>query len=529
MNMELALINTKVFTGRPDRPYVEAVLIRDGLIAATGATAEVRQAAAPGAETIDLSGRLVTPGLVDGHLHFLMFGRGLSQVDLRDLTSVAACREKVAAAVAEAKPGEWIIGLGWNHHLWCDGRGPSAGDLDDLTPNNPVLLYRMCGHSIWVNSAAMALAGVDAGTCNPAGTELVKDAQGCPTGWIKEWDQVIERCVPPSTMEDRMKWAEAAQDYAFRRGVTGVHSLESLADFQALAAMDQAGRLKIRVHHSLPPQELDTAFAQDIRPGTGSDRLWFQQLKLFTDGSLGSGTALLHEEYSDEPGQCGLEYTSPEDLVRHIEAAYEKGLDVAIHAIGDRALTNALDALTKARAGYPGDHRDRIEHVQLYRTEDLGRMKELDLIASVQPVHVMSDWDVAGRRWGAERVPRAYAYRSLLEAGLHVQFGSDTPVEPINPILGLMAAVTRQDMAGRPAGGWLPEQRFSLEEALTAFTRGPAYGARREEVLGTVEPGKWADLTVLDRDLFGLDPAKWAQVEVELTIVNGEVVYRKGQ
>ena len=304
--MELALINTKVFTGNLDCPYVAAVLIREGRIAVAGSTEEVRQAASPGAEIVDLAGRLVTPGLVDGHLHFLSFGRGLSQVDLRGLTSIAACREKVAAAVALAAPGEWILGQGWNHHLWSEGRGPSAADLDDLTPENPVLLYRMCCHSVWVNSKAMGLAGVDAETCNPSGTELVKDAQGCPTGWIKEWDQVIERCVPESTIQDRMKWAEAAQAEAFRLGVTGVHSLESLADYQALAALDGEGRLKIRVHHSLPPDELDAAFAQDIRPGLGSERLWFQQLKLFTDGSLGSGTALLHDEYSDEPGQCGL-------------------------------------------------------------------------------------------------------------------------------------------------------------------------------------------------------------------------------
>ena len=526
--MELALINTKIFTGQPDKPYVEAVLIREGRFAVTGSTAEVRSAASPSAEMMDLAGRLVTPGLVDGHLHFLSFGRGLSQVDLRGLTSIAACREKVAAAVAKARPGEWIFGLGWNHHLWSDGRGPCARDLDDLTPDNPVLLYRMCCHSIWVNSQAMGLAGVDASTCNPAGTEIVKDAQGCPTGWIKEWDQVIERSVPEHTLEDRMKWAEAAQEAAFRLGVTGVHSHETMAEYQALAALERGGRLKIRVHHSLPPEELDTAFDQGIRPGAGSDHLWFQQLKLFTDGSLGSGTALLHEEYSDEPGQCGLEFTAPEDLVRHVKAAYQKGLDVAIHAIGDKALTNALDAYAAARACHPGDHRDRVEHVQLYREEDLARMKEMDMIASVQPVHVMSDWSVAERRWGAHRAPRAYAYQSLLEAGLHVQFGSDAPVEALNPVLGLMAAVTRQDMAGRPDGGWRPEQKFSLEQALTAFTSEPAYGARKESVMGTVEPGKWADLTVLEQDLFELDPAKWAKVQVELTIVNGEVVFRQG-
>jgi hypothetical protein len=524
--MELAIYSAKVFTADRSRPYAEAVLIKDGRFAVVGDNAAVKAAASAEARTLDLAGRLVAPGLVDAHLHFLSFGRTLSRVDLRGLTSIAACREKVAEAAGQLPPGKWILGWGWNHHLWSEGRGPAAADLDDLTPQNPVLLHRMCGHSVWVNTEAMRIAGLDSETVNPPGTEVVRDESGRPTGWIKEWDEVIECKLPEETLDELKDFAEAAQAEAIRRGVTGVHSLENLDSFKALAALNDDGKLKIRVHHSLPPDQVDRAVAEGLAK-TDDDRLWFSQVKTFTDGSLGSGTALMHEEYSDEPGQLGIEFNTPEALLDHVTTAYQNGLDVAIHAIGDKALTNAIDALAKGREQFPGDHRDRIEHLQLFKDADLRRLVDMKIIASVQPVHIMTDWSVAERRWGPERSVNAYALKSLADAGLRLQMGSDAPVEPIDPKLSLIAAVTRQDMAGQPEGGWRPEQRLSLEEALADFSAPAAFASRREDRLGTISVGKLADLTVFEKDLFDVPPSDWLEVDVEMTVIGGEIVYQK--
>ncbi|CAB1056039.1 Exoenzymes regulatory protein AepA in lipid-linked oligosaccharide synthesis cluster [Olavius sp. associated proteobacterium Delta 1] len=527
--MELAIFSTRIFTGNPAQPWAEALKITDERITNVGSNAAVKDACGNNTEKLELPGMLVTPGLVDAHCHFVSLGRAFQMVNLRNASSLAEVRERIQKAVKSRKPGEWIIGRGWNHHQWRDRLEPTRQDLDDLTPDNPAMMVRACGHSIWVNTGALERAAITRDTPNPYGGQIDKDpASGEPTGMLREARDLIEDHIPLPTLEDRKQMALAAQEDALRNGITAVHTCETLTEWEALAALEAEGKLKLRVYHLLPPDDLEKAAARGITAGNGSHRLWFNHVKLFADGSLGSGTALMHEPYTDDSAECGIACLEREDLEDKIRLAYSRGCDVAIHAIGDLALTNALESIAAARKQYPGEHRDRIEHVQIYRPQDLALFHDLGVVASVQPVFLGTDWAPADKRWGSERCRNAYAWKSLLEAKLRVQFGSDTPVESINPLYGIHAAVTRQDPSGQPIDGWFPDQKLSLEESLEGFSAVAAWNARREEQLGSIAPGKWADLTVLEQDLFKLSPAEWRSVKTAMTVVHGEVVYRKG-
>ncbi len=526
--MTLALLSTKVFTGDPERPWAEAVAIDNGLIRAAGSNDEVRAALGATAEEIHLPGRLVTPGLVDGHCHFLSYGLHLQRVDLRDLPSLAACRERIRDAVRCCAPGDWILGRGWNHHCWEEKREPQRRDLDDIAPENPVMMVRACGHSQWVNSRALAAAQITRGMADPAGGKIDRDpASGEPTGMLRELRYLIEQVIPVPSLEERRRAALLAQEHALRLGITGVHTCERLQQWEAFDALDREGALKVRVYHLLPPEDLDEAAGRGVRPGQGSERLWAGHMKLYADGSLGAGTALLHAPYTDEPGNSGLTVLELSVLQEKIELAYRRGFHVGIHAIGDKAVTHCLTAIAAARKSVPGARRDRIEHVQVYRPGDLSLFSELGIVGSVQPRFVATDWYVAEKRWGAARCRTGYAWRDLLDAGIPLLFGSDAPVEPLDPILGLQAAVTRQTPEGEPAGGWFPDQRLSIEESLRGFTAMPAWVSGREDRVGCIRPGLWADLTVFAQDLFTVPAAQWHGVPVEMTIVNGEVLYQR--
>jgi predicted amidohydrolase YtcJ len=526
--MDFAIFSTRIFTGNPAQPWAEALKVTDNQISHVGSNAEVKKACGKNTEMLDLPGRLVTPGLVDAHCHFLNLGRSFQMINLRNASSLAEVREQIQKTVGSHRPGEWIIGRGWNHHQWQEGREPTRKDLDDIIPDNPAMMVRACGHSIWVNTAALDRAGVTSQTPNPAGGKIDKNPDsGEPTGLLREARDIIEAHISAPTLEERKQMVLAAQEDALRSGITGVHTCETLKEWEAFAALEAEGKLKVRVYHLLPPDDLAEAAGRGIIAGYGSERLWFNHVKLFADGSLGSGTALMHAPYSDDPGECGIACLEKEILEEKIKLAYSRDCDVAIHAIGDLALSNALESIAAARKQYPADHRDRLEHVQLYRPRDLSLFKDLDVVASVQPVFTPTDWAAADKRWGPERCRYAYAWKSLLQAGLRIQFGSDAPVETINPIYGIHAAVTRQTVMGEPAGGWFPEQQLSLEDCLTGFTAVAAWSTRRENELGSVSPGKWADLTVYNQDLFSLTPDRWTDVETEMTVVNGEIVYRK--
>ena len=528
--MKLALLSTKIFTGEDNRPWAEALAVDNGRIVKVGTNEEITDFCTADFERIELPGRLIVPGLVDGHLHFLKYGQSFTMVDLQKVASIEACRERVRVAVSQARPGDWIVGWGWNHHIWEEGREPHKTDLDDIAPENPVILSRMCGHSAWVNSRALEIAGIDRNTPNPPGGRYEHDpVTGDLTGVVREKAEAIKDCIPEPTSEDLKNMALTAQREAFRRGITGVHTLESLNEFKVWKNLDEQGLLKIRIHHTLPPAQLPEALAMGLKPALGSDRLWFGGVKMFTDGSLGSGTALMFEEYSDEPGNFGIEFTPLSELKDCMLTAYEHGCDAAIHAIGDRGIHTALETYAAGRAKYPGDHRDRVEHCQCFRDEDLDRIAEMGLVASVQPVHLTTDWAIADKRWGGSRCPKAYAYNSLLKNGVKVQFGSDAPVEPADPLLSIRAAVLRQDLAGRPEGGWYPEERMALDDCLKAFSSTPAWVSRKENDLGTITEGKLADLTILAGDLFELPPDEWLSVQVDMTVVGGEIVYRRGE
>ncbi len=521
---ELLLTGGRIFTGDPARPFAAALLIRDGRVLAAGDEAEAKAAFSGRGRVESFPGGMILPGLVDGHTHFLYFGLGLNRLNLTGLDSLAACRQAIRRAAMESGPDEWIVGFGWNHHAWAEGREPTRSDLDDVTANRPALLFRSCLHTAWVNSSALERAGISAQTPDPEGGRIDRDSAGLPTGLIRERIDLVLAALPEPRPDQLKAAALAAQDAALRSGLTGVHSMESLKEWDVWDGMDRDGRLKVRVHHTLPPEELETARTRGMKPGKG-DRLWWAGIKLFADGSLGSGTAWLHEPYTDDPQALGLEFCPRADMVRHLRKAYDAGCDAAIHAIGDRAMSAVLDAVAEARTGMGKNFRDRIEHVQLFRPEHPARMRALGMIASVQPVHVTTDWSIADRRWGPDRCARAYAYRTLAQAGIPLVFGSDAPVEGIEPLRGLRAAVLRQDDQGRPAGGWEPQERLGLAAAIRAFTQGPAYASRRETDLGTLAPGKKADLVVLDRDLFSLPADVWPEVNVRMTVVDGEVVW----
>ena len=526
--MDIAILNSRVFTGDQTRPWAEGVYIQDGKVVAVGSTAEIKAMCGGGTSALELPGRLVTPGIVDAHLHFVSFGLYLERVDLRDLSSIAACRERVETAVAKKKPGDWIIGRGWNEHIWTDRREPNAKDLDDLAPDHPVMLVRCCGHTVWLNSVAMRLAGITKETVDAPGARIERDTGGKPIGLCREYRKIIEKVIPPPTLEERKAAALRAQAEALRYGVTGVHTCETLAEWDALVAIETEGKLRIRVHHTLPPEEVERAKARGVELGKGSDRLWFGQVKLFADGTLGSGTALLHAPYSDDPSQTGLECLSIGELQERVELAYRHGGDVAVHAIGDLATTNVLDAIVGARKKLPGPKRDRVEHVQLMYPADFARFRTMDVVASCQPVHLHTDMFVAEKKWGMDRCRYGYAWKSMLREGIKVQFGSDAPVEHVNPLLSFHAAIARQNAQGEPAGGWFPVERLTLEETIHAFTAVPAWTSRKEGQLGSLAPGKIADLTVFAQDLATLRPEELSAAQVELTMVSGETAYRRG-
>jgi predicted amidohydrolase YtcJ len=529
--MDIAILSSKIFTGDPKTPWAEALRIKDGQIAAVGRNQEIKRLCSGKTTILDLPSRLVVPGLVDGHVHFCSFGQTLNLVNLKNLSSLDQCRQKIRTEVSSYSPGEWIVGRGWDDQRWEEKRQPTRRDLDDLAPDNPLMLFRADGHTAWVNSLALEKAGITKASPDPPGGKIERDpATGEPTGILREAVGLLRKFMPRNSREDWKTAALAAQKEALKSGLTGVHSCEMLPQFEALDELDREEKLKIRIYQLLRPQESGLLTERGIRPGFGSGRLWVGHMKLFADGSLGSGTALLHEPYEDDPANQGLAVLPVETLRDQIRATYSWGGDVAIHAIGDKALSNCLAAIGEARrleGIEPGEKRDRIEHVQLHRSQDLVLLRTLGLTASVQPVFTATDWQQAEVKWGHPRCRQAYAWKTFLKAGISLQFGSDAPFDHINPLLGLQAAVTRQTPEGEPPGGWFPEERLSLEEGIEGFTRVPAWTAHREESLGSITPGKRADITVFEKNLFEVPPENWPSIEVEMTIIDGEIVYRK--
>lgn len=505
-----------------DGTSAEALVAIDGVVRAVGAERDVAREF-PAAERIDLRGGLMTPGWHDAHVHFTWWAIQMDQIDLRDAPTLDAALAAIETYASRLPAGAWILGGRFDKNRW--GRWPTAADLDRATAGRPAALRSRDGHARWLNTAALRVAGIDGATAEPAGGAIERDASGAPSGILKEnANRLADAVVPLPTVEESFDAIERGQREAHRRGITAIEDLEQAAAFSAFQRRRDRGELRLRVAMGIPHGSLDAAVALGLRTGLGDERLRVGHLKIFTDGALGSQTAALEEPY-EGGGDRGLLTIEPERLNADVARAAAAGIAVAIHAIGDRAVHAALDAIAPTRPAQP-ELRQRVEHVQLLRREDIKRFGALGIIASMQPIHATSDRDLVDRYWGAERALRAYPWRAILAGGGRLAFGSDAPVEPIDPLLGIHAAVARR----RPGDSdrWHPEQALELDEAIAGYTSGAAYAMGAERERGTLAVGMRCDATVVDRDLAQTSVDEWPGVKVSGTIVGGEVVHSAG-
>lgn len=526
----LALVNGRVWTGNPSQRDAEAVAIAGDRIVAVGTTADIR-AQAGGAEVVDLGGRFLVPGFIDSHVHFLDGGFRLTSVQLRDAATREEFVSRVKTFAATVPPGTWITGGDWDHTLW-GGELPRRDWIDAATPDHPVWVNRLDGHMALANSAALRVAGVTRGVANVAGGEIVRDARGEPTGLLKDnaMALVASKVPPPGdALKDRA--LDAAMRHVAAQGVTTIHNMGSWDDLEVFARAGRAGRLATRVYAAVPlhtwAKLRDAVAAKTYGPdGRGDAWLRVGALKGFVDGSLGSHTAAFHEPFTDAPNDRGLFVNTPEHLYSWISGADKAGLHVVVHAIGDRANTTLLDIFERvARENGARDRRFRIEHAQHLAPADVPRFAALGVIASMQPYHAIDDGRWADRVIGPERSRTTYAFRSLLDAGAGLAFGSDWYVAPPTPLEGMYAAVTRRTLDDSHPDGWVPEQKITVEEALSAYTRGAAYASFEEREKGTIAPGMLADLTVIDRDLRRIPAPELRDAKIVRTIVAGRVVF----
>ncbi len=528
----LVLRHGTVYTVDEETPRAEGVAIRQDRIVFVGSDEELEAWIGPGTQVIDLRGRTVVPGLIDSHVHMEWYGRYQEELSLYGTRSYDEVLERVRARLEDAPAGAWVIGHGWDQTDWEGSALPSHERLSAISPQNPVWLLRDGGHSWLANERAMALAGISGETPDPEGGEILRDpATGRPTGiFVDRAAELITQHIPPRSRDDTARHILDAVDDAVSVGLTGVHdagiSYETIEIYRDLA---HQGRLKLRVYAMLGGNELylDDYFQHPPLIGMADHHFTMRSIKLAIDGAMGSRGALLFEDYSDRPGHRGTLLREP-GLIETIAAdALQRGFQVNVHAIGDRGTHLVLDAFEQALAEHPkNDHRFRIEHVQLVSLDDIPRFKQLGVIASMQQTHATSDMDWAEDRVGAGRLPGNYAWRKILDSGAVLAGGSDIPIESINPLYSLYAAVTRQSPEGLPPGGWTPAERMTREEALKSFTIWAAHAAFEEEIKGSITPGKLADLVVFSRDIMRIPPKDLLTTKAVMTLVGGEIVYR---
>lgn len=511
--------------------FETALAVAGDRVLAVGSDATVRALASKDTRVIDLMGRLVTPGFNDAHVHFLDGGFGLLSVDLRDARDEAEFADRIGRHAAGLPKGAWILNGNWDHERWKSQALPTKALIDGVTEDNPVAVNRLDGHMILANSLALRAAGIDRNTKDPFGGTIVRDASGEPTGILKDNAQdLLYEVLPDPTREMNVRAAKAALAHAASLGVTSVQdnsSIDALPTYQQIRA---EGGLTARLNVWRPAGAMKALIDAGVRSGLGDDWIRVGAIKILSDGSMGSGTAAFFEPYTDEPTTSGLLLYPVEDLNRMIDEADGAGFQLAVHAIGDRANALVLDAFEKSASARPrADRRFRIEHAQVVRRADLARYAKLRVVASIQPSHCIDDMRWAPKRIGVERCRMAYNFKSFLDASIPVAFGTDWYVEPLDPRLGLYAAVTRETVEGGPAGGFSPEERIPLDSAIDLYTRGSAYAEFAEERKGTLEPGKLADLAIFAGDLFKLEPKKILITPVDLTMVGGRVVFERAQ
>ncbi|HET6681187.1 MAG TPA: amidohydrolase [Gemmatimonadaceae bacterium] len=521
----LAVVNARIWTGDTARPWAEALAVGDERFAMVGSSAAVRKAAGD-ARVIDAGGQLIVPGFIDAHVHFVDGGFRLASVQLRDAASPAEFIARIKAFAATVSPGTWITGGDWDHQNW-GGELPTRAWIDSITPDNPVWVNRLDGHMALANSAALQAAGITRDAESPSGGTIVRDARGEPTGLLKDnaMDPVT-RVIPPPSPELEDRALDAAMRYVAERGVTTVHNMGSWSDLKVFERARAAGRLNTRIHAAVPLATWRTLADTVAARGRGDEWLSIGGLKGFVDGSLGSHTAAMLAPFTDSPRDSGFFVTPPETLYAQVHGADSAGLHVMVHAIGDRAIRTQLDIFERvARENGERDRRFRIEHAQHIAPADIPRFGALGVVASMQPYHAIDDGRWAESVIGAERAKGTYAFRSLLDAGAVLAFGSDWFVAPPTPIEGIYAAVTRRTLDDRHPDGWVPAERITVEEALRAYTAGGAYAAFDEQDRGTIETGKLADFVMIDRDLTRVPIDSLRNARVVLTAVGGRIVY----
>lgn len=551
MNKDLILFNGNIYTMNFSKPKAEALLIRKGKIIALGTNEEIKSNLNMNYEFIDLKGKVVLPGFIDSHVHFLNYAKSLIGINLNNIESKEAVIDKVKTRVSKSKPEVWILGYGWNENDWRVKTLPSKSDLDKVCDKNPVVLFRKDGHSIWVNSIALKKAGINEQTLDPAGGKIVREPDGKkPIGILKEnaiylvlkkikTEDVKDTVMTPvltSLSDDSKKTKikklgnindaiKLASKNFNKVGITSIHNMENMDRQKILFDLNSKGELNLRVYsffEKIEPEDLN-----DFIKSIDLDKKWIKigGIKLFYDGSLGSRTAWMIKPYNDNKNNHGMKVMKEEEVERLIISANKLGLNFAIHAIGDRANKEVLDIYEKIfRKIKIKQLRNRVEHVQILREEDFIRFKKLNLIASMQPYHLTSDMKMAEKGWG-KRCRWSYAWNRLVKNGVHLTFGSDCPVETVNPIRDLYVSITRRGEDGYPNNGWYPEHRLTLEQAIYSYTYEGAYASADEDIKGSIEIGKLADLIVLSDDIFKISPKDILDVKVIHTILDGNIVY----
>ena len=527
---DFVLTGGKVFTVDESDSFVEAVAVKDGKILALGSSRKIKRFIGEGTQVLDVDGRLVLPGLIDSHVHFAGGGRSLSTLTFRGVDSIEKIQEMVAARIKELPGGAIISGSQYDHTLFPGGNWPRKEDLDVVSPNNPVVIRRVDGHSSWVNSLALEQSNITKDTPSPFGGEIMKDPEtGEPTGILTEAASGLIRVKGPRIRTSAQDNIKMALQHAAKRGLTGIHSSSGLTEIERYNELKEKGELTLRVYAWLGIRGLDSYMEKGIKQGQGDDmvRVGFQ--KIFIDGTLGSGTALMFEPFTDEPEKVGLPQMEEEEFYALVEKAHENGYQIGVHAIGDKGVNWVLNAVERAQQKHGKKGlRHRIEHAQLIIPEDIPRFAELGVIASMQPTHCTTDMRFCEIRVGKERSQGAYIWRTLLDHGAHLAFGTDWSVEPLDPMRGLYSCVTRKSIEfDYPEGGWFPEQRLTMAEAIRYYTLGSAYASFEEDIKGSLEVGKLADMVVLSKDLFEIEPKEILTTEALYTILGGKIVYQK--
>ncbi|REK19472.1 MAG: amidohydrolase [Planctomycetota bacterium] len=528
---DLIVTGAQVWTGDEAQPAAEAVAVWGERVVAVGSNKDVRALRGPKTKIIDAGGRRLVPGFNDSHVHFFNGGRQLESVDLRDAASAEEMARRIGDFARKLPAGEWVVGGNWDDQNFDDPTLPTRQHIDRQARDTPVFVARYDGHMGVANSLALKLAGVTAETPDPEGGRIGRDADGQPTGILRESAKhLVERVIPSTTKAQRERYLRAALAHAARCGVTSVQTMScSYENLATLVEVAQAGALTTRVYAA----PLETTWRDQaklgIRRAFGSHDLRIGALKGFADGSLGSRTAYFFQPYTDEPGNRGLltdEMLPKADMLRRMTGADAAGLQLCIHAIGDRGISEVLDLFARVEAANgPRDRRFRIEHSQHVAPKDFSRYRALGVIASVQPYHAIDDGRWAEQRIGPERAKTTYAFRTFLDADVRLALGTDWPVAPLAPMLTIYAAATRATLDGRRNEGWVPEQKITVEEAVRAYTLGSAYAEFQEAEKGTIEVGKLADMVLLSEDIFAIDPRDIRDVHVEMTIVGGKVVW----